>query len=131
MKTKGILAFFMLLTVLFISQEGKSQNKDYEDYVVIFIDDDGVEHESIRAGKTISASGNITVHASFQLPKDHELVPPIGSWPKIIAFQVTVSNGQEDEMVLLTDEKVDIPQNGKFNVSLHLNAAGSNLPKGW
>jgi hypothetical protein len=131
MNTKQVFStlVFLILTV-FSYTTVQSQAKVENDFTVVFTDDSGAEYEANRARKTISASGMIVISASFSLPDDHYLVPDKGTWPTLIEVQLLTSNDKR-ELVFMSDEKVDIPSNGKFNVSLHLNGSGNALPWGW
>lgn len=130
MKTTGLFFVMMFLLSLSFAKNTTAQAIVDNDFYLVFYDNDEVAHEAIRAKKTISASGMITITGTFQLDKDHPLVPPKGWWPTLIEVHL-VTDGKNGEQEFVSDEKVDIPQNGKFNVSLHVNGSGNSLPWGW
>jgi hypothetical protein len=130
MNTKHVVVTLLFLLLNVFSFSVQAQAKVDNEFEISFIDDNGIPHPAVRAKKTISAFGNIIISASFQLPENHELVPPKGWWPRIIEVQFeTIS--KDGTLVFISDEKVDIPSNGKFNVSLHMNGSGNSLPWGW
>lgn len=130
MNTRQVFSILVFIILTSFSYSVQAQAEVENDFLVVFTDENGVEYEAIRARKTISASGMIVISASFSLPIDHYLVPDKGTWPTLIEVQLLTSN-DEGELVFMSDEKVDIPSNGKFNVSLHLNGSGNALPWGW
>jgi len=129
------LTFFILLGIgLCFSFEAKSQAVTITDNVMSFTDKYDVTFYSIRSRTIELPLGYIVKTASFQLPKDHYLVPDKGT--TIIGLRYVLSYTTDDDGnqipdEFITDEKVDITHNGRFNVTMHLNGAGHFLPIGW
>ncbi len=136
------LAFFILLCVgLSFSFQAESQTVTITDNEMTFTVGNETFY-STRSKTIILPSGFMVKTASFQLPKDNYLVPDKGTHIIGVRYVISYLTDEYGNFILddkgnkipdefLTDEKVDINHNGKFNVSMHINGAGHFLPLGW
>ncbi|MBT3385081.1 MAG: hypothetical protein HN778_11420 [Prolixibacteraceae bacterium] len=133
MKTVKLIFVLIFVFGILNSYQARSQAIIIRDNTINFIaknpDTGLLEYfPSISSRTTLSASGTIVKTATFELYKNHFLIPEKGI--NIIGVRIEVET-EEGQLVDLTDEKVEIRQSGVFKVILHLNGAGTNLPVGW
>jgi hypothetical protein len=127
MKKKLIVSFMLILSFFLFSHYIYAQALVNKDYSLIFEDAIGEEFKSVNAKVVLNPAGNIQINATFQLPKDHELVPKSGT--KTIAVRLITNDIFEvkHRLIYITN----INPTGRFNVNYHLNGGGNFFPNGW
>jgi hypothetical protein len=124
MKKKALVTTIILLSFFMFCQHVYSQAIVNNDYSLIFDDRNGGEFKSVNAKIVLNPAGNIQITATFQLPKDHFLVPTSGT--KTIGVKQTTTDifGETHQLWCITK----INSSGRFTVNYHLNGAGNIFP---
>ncbi|MFV0592291.1 MAG: hypothetical protein ACK5M7_12965 [Draconibacterium sp.] len=130
---KKITILFVLCFAMMFSFEAKSQAEvDFSKTLTVWlpVSEGSAEKEPFTAKNyttVLSASGNITKIAHFQLPEGHFMIPKNGinyialSHP--LAFDDT---GKVTEYMV--DDNVKVNNKGEFRVRFHSNGAGNVFP---
>lgn len=125
MKKLHLLFLFLFVYTLCTTQNAYAQAEVSFDNIIYFTDADGNVFESVNSKTTLTPSGSIVKKATFQLPEDHDLVPPKGKNYIAIRIKTVDIFGEEH---YLYDWNVSIGKSGEFKVVLHLNGSGAHTP---
>ncbi|MCK3683668.1 hypothetical protein [Maribellus sp. YY47] len=130
---KKLAFLFLLGFVLMFSYKAKSQAEvDFSKTLTVWlpVSKGSADKEPFVAQSyttVLSASGNITKIACFQLPEGHFLIPKNGM--NYIALTHPLTLDDEGKVTAyMVDDNVKINSKGEFRVRFHSNGAGNVFP---